>query len=210
MKIRLQHRAYRFTQKLIATLIVTLLISLTLNIVYAQSGMVIGGDSFAAECYRNSQVAISVGNANRHDLKPCDRAISDGTLRRDYLVASYVNRGAIHMAMADPKSALDDLNHALELDDKTGEAYVNRGNLWFLGNKFPNAVADYDLALKLGVEKPHVAHLNRGMAQEQMGKFEEAKADYQRSLNYAVGWTEAESRLARVIEKINKGNREKK
>jgi tetratricopeptide (TPR) repeat protein len=199
MNIALQYRIYRFAQQLM----VTLPFFLTLNIAFAQSGMVIGGDSFAAECYSQSQVAILTSNANRHDLEPCNRAISDGALRRKYLVASHVNRGAIHMAMGDGKLALDDLNRALELDDKTGEAYVNRGNLWFLGKQFANAVADYDLALKLGVGQTHVAHLNRGMAQEQMGKLEEAKADYQASLNYAVGWTEAESRLTRVIEKIN-------
>ncbi|MFT6406992.1 MAG: tetratricopeptide (TPR) repeat protein [Arenicella sp.] len=205
MKIGMQYRVYRSTQQLV----VAAGFLLSWSIAHAQIGTVIGGDSFAADCYRTSQAAISAGSANRRDLGSCDRAIFDGGLRHKHLVATYVNRGAIYMAMGDRKSALHDLNLALDLDDKTGEAYVNRGNLWFFGNELTKALADYDLALELGVEKPHIAHLNRGMARERLAMLAEAQSDFQESLNYAPGWFEAEFRLTRVTDKISKKNLER-
>jgi tetratricopeptide (TPR) repeat protein len=190
-----------------AKVIITLL--LMVNSADAQQySAVIGGESFGAECYRAAQVANSTGSANGHDLKLCDRAIADGSLKRESLIASYVNRGVVHMAMGNPKMALADLNLALKMDSDTGEAYVNRGNLWFMGQRLHNAIADYDLAIKLGVEKPHVAYLNRGMAQEQLGELEQARDNYRASLNHLKGWHEAESRLARVEEKIKKKQNE--
>lgn len=190
--------------KIAQAVIVTSAFLLMVSSAQAQNSAIIGGESFGAECYRAAQVATSTGSANGHDLKSCDRAIADGGLKRKNLIASYVNRGVIYMAMGNPKMALADLNLALKMDSDTGEAYVNRGNLWFLGKQLPNAIADYDLAIKLGVEKPHVAYLNRGMAQEQLGKLEQARANYQASLSHVEGWHEAESRLARVEEKMKK------
>ncbi len=172
------------------------------SFVQAQNGTLIGGSSFAAECYRASQVATSTGSANRLDLASCDRAILDAGLKPKDLVATYVNRGVVYMAMGNSKQALADLNRALALDKNTGEAYVNRGNLWFVGNNLPKAVADYNSALELGVEKPHVAHLNRGMAQEQLGQLEAAKSDYQAALSYIKDWSQAVTRLERIEEKL--------
>ncbi|MFT4635292.1 MAG: tetratricopeptide (TPR) repeat protein [Arenicella sp.] len=206
MKAVSQYCVSKFSQQLVTCIG----LSLALSSAQAQLGMVIGGDSFAAACYRASSIAISNGSASRRDLEPCQRAIYDGALSRKNLVASYVNRGAIYMALGDRKSALNDFNLALDLDDKTGEAYVNRGNLWFFGNDLPKALSDYDLALQLGVEKPHIAHLNRGMARERLGKLGEAQADYQASLSYAANWSEAALRLTRVTEKIRQKNRERK
>jgi len=175
-----------------------------LSSVQAQNGTLIGGNSFAAECYRASQVASSTGSANRLDLESCDRAILDAGLKPKDLIATYVNRGVVYMAMGNRKQALADLNRALALDDNTGEAYVNRGNLWFVSNNLSKAVVDYNLALELGVEKPHVAHLNRGMAQEQLGQLEAAKSDYQAALSYLKDWSQAVTRLERVEEKLVK------
>jgi len=176
----------------------------------AQSGSLVGGDSFGAECFRASQVAASTGSADRHDLESCDRAIFDGDLKRKDLIVIYVNRGVIHMAMGNSQQAMTDFHRALEMDGDIGEAYLSRGNLWFFGNNLPNAVAGYDLALELGVEKPHIAHLNRGMAHEQLGLLAQAKSDYQTLLNYVKGWYETKSRLERVKEQISKKQRERK
>jgi len=192
--------------------VVSLLIAFALlfSSVNAQNATVIGAESFADNCFQASQVATSTGTASRADIELCDRAINEGGLRSDDLVATYVNRGVIYMAMRKPQLAMADLNRALELDDDTGEAYVNRGNLWFFGNNLRNAIADYDLALELGVEKPHVAHLNRGMAREQLGDLERAKVDYEASLRFAKGWSQAQLRLERVENKIQKKARERR
>lgn len=168
----------------------------------AQNAAVIGAGSLAKECALASSVAVTTGSANRQDLHVCDRAIFEGKLAPKDLVASYVNRGVIHMAMGKPKLALADINRALRLDGNTGEAYVNRGNLWFLGKRLDSAIDDYDKAIKLGVERPHVAHLNRAMAHEQLGNLDQAKHDYQTALKYRSDWSQAQTRLDRVEKKL--------
>ncbi len=174
----------------------------------AQNAAVIGASSFANDCARASSVAITTGSANRQDLNLCDRAILEGNLSQKDLVASYVNRGVIHMAMGKPKLALADINRALGMDSDTGEAYVNRGNLWFLGKRLESAIEDYDKAIDLGVERPHVAHLNRAMAHEQLGNLVQAKRDYQAALGYRNDWSQAQTRLDRVEKKLLSEHRE--
>jgi len=168
----------------------------------AQNAAIVGAESFANECAKASTIASTTGSANRQDLESCDRAILDGKLRLKDLVASHVNRGVIHMAMGNPKLALSDINRALSLDSDTGEAYVNRGNLWFFAKQLNNAIADYDKAIELGIEKPHIAHLNRAMAHEQLGDLSKAKLDYQRALSYQNQWPQAQTRLDRVNIKL--------
>lgn len=170
----------------------------------AQSATVIGRDSFAVECYRVSQIVATSKNTNRAALVSCDRAIKEGQLGPKDLVATYVNRRVVYMAMAKPVLALKDLNRALALDQDTGEAYVNRGNLWFLAQQLPNAITDYDLTLKQGIKQTHVAYLNRGIAREGLGHFEQAKQDYIAALGLIEDWPEASKRLIRVEERIRK------
>ncbi len=186
------------------TISLTFALALLPIICAAQNASIIGRDSFGQECYRASQVAAVSKNTNQAALLSCNRAIEEGQLAPSDLVASYVNRGVVYMAMGKPRRALKDLNHALSLNQDTGEAYVNRGNLWFMAQKLPNAIADYDLALKLGIKQTHVAYLNRGIARESLGYLQYAKEDYLAALALIDNWPEASKRLARVDEKIRK------
>lgn len=168
----------------------------------AQNVTMFGGNSLAKECFDLSNVAALTGTASRTDLETCDQAIFHGELSREHLIATYVNRGIIKMAMQDYPAAARDYNKALALSDEVGEAYVNRGNLWFMSNRLSEAIEDYNKALKFGIERPHVAFLNRGMAHEQLGNFDEAKLDYQAALEKVPAWTAAQKRLDRVKAKI--------
>lgn len=172
--------------------------------VLAQNVTMFGGNSLAKECFDYSQTAAVTGTASRSDLEICTKAIFHGELKHRDLVATYVNRGIIHMAMEDYQSAARDYNKALQMADDVGEAYVNRGNLWFLANRYTEAIADYDKSLEYGIEKPHVAFLNRGMAHESLGNLGEALSDYRAALDKVVGWPAAQKRLERVEGKLAK------
>lgn len=174
------------------------LIYLMSSVAVAQTSSLIGGSGFANECYQNSQRATQTLGVARQNLEPCDRAIDDAALPQNDLVASLVNRGIIHAALQDYVAAAKDYNRALELDDKVGEAYINRGNLWFLAQRFEDAIVDYDFALQFGVVNMHVAHLNRGMALEQLGQKDAAKASYQQALEIIPEWPPALLRIARL------------
>jgi tetratricopeptide (TPR) repeat protein len=164
----------------------------------AQTHSLIGGSGFANECYQNSQRATQTLGVARQNLEPCDRAINDAALPQSDLVASLVNRGIIYAALQDYVAAAKDYNRAIQLDDEVGEAYINRGNLWFLAQRFEDAIVDYDFALKFGVVNMHVAHLNRGMALEQLGQKDAAKASYQQALEIIPEWPPAQMRITRL------------
>lgn len=166
--------------------------------VNAQNSTLIGGGSLARECYMNSQSATLQKGVNRLDAEPCSRAILDAGLNQDDLVASLVNRGIIFTAIGDYVAAAKDYNRALEINPEVGEAYLNRGNLWFLAQRFQAAIADYDNALKFGVNEPHVAYLNRGMVLEKVNDRDAAKLSYQRSLELVEAWEPALMRLQRL------------
>jgi tetratricopeptide (TPR) repeat protein len=170
----------------------------------AQNVTMFGGSSLAKECYRLSQTAAMTNTASRTDVEVCTKAIFHGELNKKDLVATYVNRGIVHMAMEEYQEAARDYNKALGMSDDVGEAYVNRGNLWFVASRFKEAIADYDKSIQFGIEKTHVAFLNRGMAYEKLGKLEKAKSDYQAALDKIDDWSTAQQKLQRVQEKLDK------
>lgn len=168
----------------------------------AQSMQVIGGGSFAKECFQAANTASMTGFAGRDDVEVCDRAISYGALNKNNLVATYVNRGVIKVALEEYQGAVRDYNKALELNDESAEAYMNRGNMWFISNRFAEAIEDYDRSLALDVSKPHVAILNKGMALEGLGKLNEARSNYLAALQMVEDWPTAQSKLDRVNRKL--------
>lgn len=170
--------------------------------VAAESMQVIGSSSYARDCYRSSNAASLTGHAGGADIKVCTKAIRSGGLRKKDLIATYVNRGIIYVAMQDYQKAARDYNKAIELSDDVAEAYVNRGNLWFVAQHYNKAIEDYDRSLAEGLTQAHVALLNRGMALEILGKLDEAKQSYLAALERVENWPEATSRLARVNKKL--------
>ena len=173
----------------------------------AQSMQVIGGDSFARECYQASSSTSMTGFASGEDLIACDRAISHGNLRKSDRVATYVNRGVIKVALEDFQGAVQDYNLALKLDDSSAEAYANRGNMWFVAGRFQEAIKDYERSLELELGQAHVAHLNRGMALETIGQWTDARQAYQRALELQPEWAVAQAKLDRVNGKLAKRNK---
>jgi tetratricopeptide (TPR) repeat protein len=182
------------------------LISLVLILVspaYAQNMQIIGGNSLAQACYQGSTSAALTGNGSHAALQSCDDAIAKVKLKRRDLIATYVNRGVINVAMENFQAAAKDYNRAIELDPDVAEAYLNRGNLWFIAHRYSEAIADYDHALKLGFAQPYVALLNRGMVRETVGQLKMAQADYTAALKEREEWTIAIQKLARVTQKLD-------
>ena len=170
----------------------------------AQNMQVIGGSSYARDCYQASNAAALTGSASRVDVENCDNALHYGGLKKRDLIATYVNRGVVHMAMENFTEAAKDYNKALELNPKVAEAYVNRGNLWFMVSRYQEAIEDYGQSLELGFAQTHIALLNRGMVHEITGSFEMAKDDYLQALSHKSEWPIAKQKLERVNKKIIK------
>ena len=171
----------------------------------AQSMSVIGGGSYARNCFMASTVAIQVNSASKEDLQECDQAILHGRLTRKDLLATYVNRGILHGAMEDYQKALKDYRTAIELGPKTGEVYVNLGNLYLLSQKYDVAIEQYTTAIELTLTKNHIAHFNRAMAYENNKEFDNAEADYRRAIELSPEWVLPQLRLERLMRNIQNG-----
>src|SRR5439155_11854654 len=70
--------------------------------------------------------------------------------------ATYAYRGWGHLALDDPREALPDLEEAIRLDEKNGDAHNGRGYARVRLGQYREAVADAELALRLGPRDPRL------------------------------------------------------
>ena len=168
---------------------------------YTQSMSVIGGGSYARNCYMASTLAIQLNSASDADIQECDQAILHGRLTRKDLLATYVNRGILYGAIEDYQRALKDYRTAIDLGPQTGEVYVNLGNLYLLSQKYDVAIRQYTTAIELTLTKNHIAHFNRAMAYENNKEFANAEADYRRAIELSPEWVLPQLRLERLLKK---------
>ena len=166
---------------------------------------VIGGGSYARNCYMASTLAIQLNSASDADIEECDQALLHGRLTRKDLLATYVNRGILFGAMEDYQRALKDYRTAIDLGPETGEVYVNLGNLYLLSKKYDVAIEQYTTAIELTLTKNHIAHFNRAMAYENNKEFANAEADYRRAIELSPEWVLPQLRLERLMRNIQKG-----
>ena len=192
------------TARLLLRALLPVIIFLPLNL-HAQSMTVIGGGSYARNCYMASTLAIQLNSASDADIQECDQAILHGRLTRKDLLATYVNRGILYGAMEDYQNALKDYRTAIDLEPDTGEVYVNLGNLYLLSRKYDVAIQQYTTAIELTLAKNHIAHFNRAMAYENNKEFDNAEADYRRAIELSPEWVLPQLRLERLMRNIEKG-----
>lgn len=94
----------------------------------------------------------------------------------------YIGRAKLRLATGDTISALDDINHALELNKNATNAYVMRADIAISSSKyFAKALADMDEAIKL---QPQFAgyFINRAFLRYNLDDYFGAMADY----DYAI------------------------
>ena len=169
--------------------------------VSAQSMTVIGGEATAQECYRSATLAAQLNIASRGDLESCAYALKHAPLDIHDRAATFLNRGIINAAMGEFEAAKKDYEKARRLAPEHGEIYVNRGNIFFLGQVYDKAVMEYTHALELDIAKKHIAHFNRALAYEKLGEFGKAETDYLTALEHAPEWEAAKTKLTRLREK---------
>ncbi|MCY4281878.1 MAG: tetratricopeptide repeat protein [Gammaproteobacteria bacterium] len=172
----------------------------------AQSMSIIGGGSYARNCYMAATLAIQMHAASREDLQECNMALAHGKLQRKDLLATYVNRGIVHGAMEDYQSALQDYNTAIDLGPQTGEVYVNLGNIYLLAKKYDLAIAQYTIAIELTMRQDHIAYFNRAMAYENNLEFDKAETDYRKTIELSPAWPLPQLRLERLLQRVAEPN----
>jgi tetratricopeptide (TPR) repeat protein len=150
---------------------------------------------------RACQEFAASGNFTDAAVARCTRALREEQDNRINLIATYMNRGNIHIARHEPELALADFNAVTELDEQNAEARLNRGVAMVMLENYGPAIAVLTEALSLGVSEPHKAYYTRAAAREQLGDLRGALEDYSTALEIRPDWGLADAemqRLARV------------
>ena len=166
----------------------------------AQSVRIYGADSDARQCFDSARRTVAFGETTPYARHSCTTALSNKLQTRDR-AATHVNRAILSMALEEYESALGDFDAAMVLHPEYGAIYVNRGNVFFIQDRYDSAIAEYTKAVAVEMDEYQVAYLNRGMANEILGHLEAAEADYRRALELAPEWGLVISKLARVLAK---------
>lgn len=169
---------------------------LALPAVHAQSVVILSSSSDARACMQTAEWTAMQQRASRTDIDTCTRALEHGTLSLRDRAATLVNRGIIRVALEDYQLALDDYNAAMQLMPELPEAYVSRGNLLYLADKFDAAIGDYDKALDLMLGRSHIAFYNRGLVNERRGDRTAALADFRQALELRPDFAEAQAKVS--------------
>ncbi len=69
----------------------------------------------------------------------------------------------------------------LRLNPENADVYIDRGNIYYDRQGYPQALADYDRAISLNPENAE-AYINRGNVYYEQQKYEEALADYSKAI----------------------------
>lgn len=155
----------------------------------AQMSVTTIGATDAASCYDNASNDFS------SETGPCDQALKDPSTTRGDKKKTLVNRGIIHNRNGDLTAALNDFDAALEIDGSLAEAYLNRGNSYFLAARYLEALGDYERALDANVSKPWAAWYNIGLVYDAQNNADKAREAYEKALEENPGFTLAQEKL---------------
>jgi len=142
---------------------------------------------------------VAAGDTSDDALAACDGAMRGERLGRQLMLATRINRGALHLRRQNGQAALADFDAAIEMDRRNAEAHLNRGAALIMLRQPGPAVAAITEALGLGVREPHKAYFNRGAAREALGDLRGAYEDYSTALEIQPDWGPANEELARFV-----------
>jgi tetratricopeptide (TPR) repeat protein len=157
----------------------------------AQMAVTTFGATDAVLCFQNAADDYS------RDSSPCDAALR-GALTSEDKKKTLVNRGVIRNREGKLGDAIEDFNAALGIDGALGEAYLNRGNSYYFGARYRDAISDYERALDLEVRKPWAAWYNIGLAKDASGDAAGARAAYEKAVELNPDFHQAKQKLGRA------------
>ncbi|HXG80348.1 MAG TPA: hypothetical protein VNJ05_00950 [Sphingomicrobium sp.] len=155
--------------------------------------MLVVGGGLAESCYQAAEARDKSFDA----LHICNRALVEEPLAKDDRVATYVNRGILHMARADQQLAAADFDRALAMNPAEPDAWLNKAVLTVQYGKGVDALPMIQKALDLKTRRPALAYYIRGIVEEQQGNIRAAYNDFRRAQELEPRWKEPRIELAR-------------
>ena len=127
--------------------------------------------------------------------------VTSSTANNDVI---YNNLGCAYDRTGDFSRAIEQLDKAIEINPRYGDAYNNRGIVYSKIGKYRQAIMDYDRAI--AIDSGSARNFgNRGFAYNALGNYKEAIKDYGRVIEIEPETTKAY--IGRGIACISSGNR---
>jgi tetratricopeptide (TPR) repeat protein len=149
------------------------------------------GNELAHDCY----LMAKAGNDLVNGIATCSSALENQALSAHDRAGTYVNRGAIKVALGRVADAINDYNTGINIMPTLADAYVDRAGSYILQKRFDEAMADVNHGIDLGPTSPYVGYYNRAVAEQLTGKFQQAYNDYQKTLQLEPKFAPAAERL---------------
>lgn len=159
----------------------------------ASAAVISLGSGLAESCFH----AAEARHADRQSIQACDRALTEQGLTAEDRVATYVNRGVLHLIRSNVRMANADFDAALAIDPTEAEAWLNKAVALARFGKSTDAMPFVAKALEHGTRKPALAYFVRAMANEDNGNIAAAYHDLKRAQQLDPKWKEPEIELRR-------------
>lgn len=159
----------------------------------AHAAVTVFGNGQAHDC---SEAAFK-GKSDPASIRNCDAALEDEVLSNKDRAGTYINRGVMYLRLGDMVQARKDFDESIKVDDKIGEAWINRGAVSVAEKRYADGLADINQGLTLGVISPEKAYYNRALAYEGLDDDKSAYLDYQQALTIKPDWQLPQQQLLR-------------
>lgn len=159
----------------------------------ATASVVTMGSGYAESCYQAADARI----AGQPEMAACNRALTEQALDRDDRVATYINRGILHLLRTDTRQANADFDAALALNPNQAEAWLNKAIVHARFGRPVDAMPMVQKALDLKTRRAALAYFVRAMANEDSGNIRAAYNDLKQAQALDPGWSEPKIELRR-------------
>jgi tetratricopeptide (TPR) repeat protein len=159
----------------------------------AQAAVTVLGNGPAHGCFQFAEF----GGNPADGMSDCNFALEQAVLTVRDRAATLVNRGILRARGNDDEGALADYNAGIALNGSLGEAYVDRGAVLIVMQRYDDALADLDKGISLGANRLQIAYYDRAIVDEALGNIRAAYEDYKKAVDIQPDFSLAAEQLAR-------------
>ena len=153
------------------------------------------GKGYAHDCF----VYAKAGTDPFDGVNVCDQALKEEVLTTKDRAATYDNRGVMLDMLGKTDKAADDFHTASALNETLGDPHVNLGSMLIKQRRYPEAMAEINKGLDLGMSFPHIGYYDRAIAEEMMGSYKASYYDFKKVLEIEPNYGPATERLKDFI-----------
>lgn len=158
----------------------------------ARAVVLVIGNGAGPQCYATAELGDPFA---AFDI--CTRALGEKDMPVRDIAATYINRSVVRLRVHDYLGALSDCESSITRYPNFGEAYVNRGAALLNLDMPQQALDSLNTAIRIGLDKVHLAYYNRGLAKEKLNDARGAYDDYKKALELDPEFTLAAEELKR-------------